>query len=147
MERKPIFVICTKEEYPFLQRHLHEIFNVLEEEILIPYRFFKMENIENEIKAIEQGILDTIPKNSNSWVLQDNHSVHFISLGTWLNLKRSYACRTMHLTDTVYALKNVDVENETLDETEKNNELRYAMECNKKIVWIDAKQYTQQKTR
>lgn len=47
-KRKKVYIICGKEEYNIVWEHLHEIIDVLEEELIIPLGFMEPEKINDE---------------------------------------------------------------------------------------------------
>ena len=88
-KRKKVYIICGKEEYATVWEHLHEIINVQEEELIIPYDFMEYEKIDEKIKQQVSGTINKALQNEligdylNQWFNKKlNHFKLFAPMAT-----------------------------------------------------------------
>ena len=133
--RKKVYILCGKEEYATIWEHLHEIINVQEEELIIPYDFMEYEKIDEKIEQQANGAINISLQNEligdylNQWFNKKlNHFKLFAPMATEIIITINSNCCG-------------------IDKDEKAQEINHCNNLkNKTIRVIDMKQLTHQKT-
>ena len=133
--RKKVYILCGKEEYATVWEHLHEIINVQEEELIIPYDFMEYEKIDEKIKEQANGAINISLQNE----------LIATYLNQWFNRKLSHFKLFAPMATEIIIIKNGNCYG--IDLEEKRQEINHCNNLkNKTIRVIDMKQLTHQKT-
>ena len=133
--RKKVYILCGKEEYATVWEHLHEIINVQEEELIIPYDFMEYEKINERIEQrVKRIVTDFI-----------RFELRASYLNQWYNEKFNYFKNNIPTASEIIIIKND--KSYGIDRQEKEAEIEYC-NClkNKTIRFIDIEELTYQKT-
>ena len=133
--RKKVYILCGKEEYATIWEHLHEIINVQEEELIIPYDFMEYEKIDEKIKQQANGAINFSLQNE----LNETY------LNQWFNRKLSHFKLFAPMASEIIITINSNCCG--IDKDEKAQEINHCNNLkNKTISVLDMKQLTHQKT-
>ncbi len=135
--RKKVYILCGKEEYTTIWEHLHEIINVQEEELVIPYDFMEPEKID---KRIEEAIIDYLHKGG-----KNSKEERLRQYSDWYERKFNHFKAYVSDANTIILIKHSKLSG--LDSHELFKELEYCENLkDKNFCIIDMKQLTHQKT-
>ena len=133
--RKKVYILCGKEEYATIWEHLHEIINVQEEELIIPYDFMEYEKIDEKIEQQANGAINISLQNE----LNETY------LNQWFNRKLSHFKLFATMATEIIIVKNGNCCG--IEKKKKRQEINHCNNLkNKTIRVIDMKQLTHQKT-
>ena len=135
-KRKKVYILCGKDEYATVWEHLHEIINVYEEELIIPYGFMEYEKIDEKIKSAltELNVKPDVEKE----VLNGYYT-------KWFKRKFTHFQTFAKMANEIIITKNFQCSE--LDSQEKSKEIEYCNKLkNKTIRVVDLNELTHQKT-
>ena len=133
--RKKVYILCGKEEYATVWEHLHEIINVQEEELIIPYDFMEYEKIDEKIEQQANGAINISLQNE----------LIATYLNQWFNRKLNHFKLFAPMATEIIIIKNGNCYG--IDKDEKRQEINYCNELKSKTIRvIDMKELTHQKT-
>ena len=135
--RKKVYILCGKEEYATIWEHLHEIINVQEEELIIPYDFMEYEKIDEKI---EQEVINASKReNTNKDEIRLRLTID------WFERKFTHFKNYAPAANTIILTRNFKLSG--LDKKELFKELEYCETLkDKKFAIIDMDILTHQKT-
>lgn len=136
--RKKVYILCSKEEYATIWEHLHEIINVQEEELIIPYDFMDYKRIDAKIeKAVTESLKDD---------QKDENEVRFCLQSNWYERKFTHFKNFAPMASEIIITKNGDFLS-VADLAEKFREIQHCSKLTVKTIRIvDMKELTHQKT-
>lgn len=135
--RKKVYILCGKESYATIWEHLHEIINVQEEELIIPYDFMEPEKID---KRIEEAVIDYLHKGGKN--AQEERLRQY---SNWYEKKFTHF--KTYISDASIIILTRHSKLRGLDSQELFKELEYCENLkDKKFCIIDIEQLTHQKT-
>lgn len=135
--RKKVYILCGKEEYATVWEHLHEIINVQEEELIVPYNFMEYEKIDEKIEnSIAISLSEGYRKESE---------IRTQKINDWYEKKFIHFKVFAPMANKVIITKNIELSE--LDSKEKEKEIAYCTNIPfKAIKTVDMKELTHQKT-
>ena len=136
--RKKVYILCGKEEYATIWEHLHEIINVQEEELIIPYDFMDYEKIDDKIEKAVVESLKEGQKNENEvrlWLQSNWYEKKFIHFKTFVPM-----------VSEIIITKNFDF-TDASDLKEKSREIKHCSNVDVKTIRVvNMKELIHQKT-
>lgn len=136
--RKKVYILCGKEEYAIIQEHLHEIINVQEEELIIPYDFMEYEKID---ERIEQNVFASLKEG-----VKNEDEVRLWQYANWYERKFIHFKTFAPMVSEIIITKNFSFTN-LADQVEKAREIKHCNRLNNNTIRvIDMKELTHQKT-
>lgn len=117
--KQKVYIICTKEEYEFIWKHLHDIINTQEQELIIPLGFVNYEQINQTIHEMAKQTMYNLPVLS----MEDASA---IAKSEWLNKKLEHFQTYMEDVKLILILENNSFSSPDLDMEEKAMEISIA---------------------
>lgn len=136
--RKKVYILCGKEEYAIIWEHLHEIINVQEEELIIPYDFMEYEKID---ERIEQNVFASLKEG-----VKNEDEVRLWQYANWYERKFVHFKTFAPMVSKIIVTRNFSY-SDPYDKGETVREINYCYKLDDKTISvIDMKELTHQKT-
>lgn len=130
--KQKVYIICTKEEYEFVWKHLHDIMNTQEQELIVPFGFMNYELNDQNINKMANQIMYNLP------ILKIGDA-STIAVNEWLNRKLEHFQTYVEDADLIIILQNNSFSSADLDMEEKNMEVNLAAKLPLPIQTINTK--------
>lgn len=130
--KQKVYIICTKEEYEFVWKHLHDIMNTQEQELIVPFGFMNYELNDQNINEMANQIMYNLP------ILKIGDA-STIAINEWLNRKLEHFQTYVEDADLIIILQNNSFSSTDLDMEEKNMEVNLAAKLPLPIQTINTK--------